>query len=689
MQCEKKKDVLLCLMNGIPHRTKYPTSVRNFAIGLHSHSVRGYEYVREVFDKTLPHPHTVRHWYSNSDIDAEHGVNEYSLNVLKKKVEEKHANGKKLFLSLLFDEMSIKTLIQLAEHGMIGFENFDGIDPKTAKPATNVIVYMVSAVNDNFQFPFMYYFITNLDGAQKAHMLVKVSKAIISTGAILISVSFDGMKSNPNMCQLLGANLNVLSPDFKPYIEIDGHRIYVIYDPSHLLKLVRNTLGEKEVIYDVDKNAIKWIYIQMLVKLKDDFDFSLTHKLNKAHLDWKNNMMKVKLAAETLSNSSADSLDFLTNIQHHSFKDAQHTAKYMRIFNDVFDAFNSKPNKFKENPLKRPLSAENADQIFELFERASKYILGLQIRPDKGSRLVDLCSSISKTGFQGWIVSMKSVRAIYEKYVIQDKVLTTIPTMSFSQDHLELFFGRIRAMLGANNNPTCMQFKAAYRRLLANTTLLYSRSGNVQSRSLLTIYNPYSNISYISSRTQRFPNDEGDVSSDDVDNLLLELANIEALESTHKLTDLSNYSISHCANMIEKQILTSDNFGCDLCREVFDENQKLQAPFISSRFERRKPCRDTHLICKSAEHFMKIELLKGHFNLNVLRAAILSSLDPVSLFSRSNFKYHADHKLFLIKFIISEYVRIKGVYMARKKTLDLQQKQVRQRLTKLIHFYNV
>ena len=99
------------------------------------------------------------------------------------------------------------------------------------------------------------------------------------------------MNSNPSMCRLLGANLDVFSPDFKPCIEIDGHQIHIIYDSSHLIKLNRNILAEHEVLYDIDKNSIKWDYIEKLVNAKDNFDFSLTHKLNKTHLDWKNNMM--------------------------------------------------------------------------------------------------------------------------------------------------------------------------------------------------------------------------------------------------------------------------------------------------------------------------------------------------------------------------------------------------------------
>ena len=36
----------------------------------------------------------------------------------------------------------------------------------------------------------------------------------------------------------------------------------------------------------------------------------------------------------------------------------------------------------------------------------------------------------------------------------------------FSQDHLELFFSAVRARGGFNDNPTVLQFKGAYKRLL-------------------------------------------------------------------------------------------------------------------------------------------------------------------------------------------------------------------------------
>ena len=48
----------------------------------------------------------------------------------------------------------------------------------------------------------------------------------------------------------------------------------------------------------------------------------------------------------------------------------------------------------------------------------------------------------------------------------EDPVLKYILTYKMSQDHLELFFGAVRAAGGWNNNPTALQFRSAYKQLM-------------------------------------------------------------------------------------------------------------------------------------------------------------------------------------------------------------------------------
>lgn len=56
--------------------------------------------------------------------------------------------------------------------------------------------------------------------------------------------------------------------------------------------------------------------------------------------------MRVFLAAQVLSNSVANALHFLEfNLQDPAFKNASGTAKFCKIFNDMFDMLNTR-NKF-------------------------------------------------------------------------------------------------------------------------------------------------------------------------------------------------------------------------------------------------------------------------------------------------------------------------------------------------------
>lgn len=685
----EKLNVLHCLRYGITPRQSFPEAVRKFCLSMQFHSPGGYKCLRDFFNNTLPHPSTIRAWYANSDLNIENGLSPYCLNVLKKKVDEKTAQGKKLVVALLFDEVCIKKHVQYTNCGIVGYENYFGTDPSTAKPASSVIVYMVSAVNDNFQLPIAHFFITTLNAEQKVEGLLKVARAIIETGAILCSVTFDGLVSNPSMCNKLGANLNVYADDFKPYMDIDGHQIFVIFDPSHMIKLVRNALAAKKVLFDANSNPIQWEFIRNLVKLKIENNL-IIHKLTLNHINWKSNIMKVEIAVQTLSGSVTNSLNYLEGTGHRSFRNAKFTANYTDIFNDLFDAFNSKANKYKENPLKRPLSAENRDIIFELFHRAIAYISDLKFRESPGERPTNLCLSRSKTGFQGYIVSMRSTMAMYEKFVVEEKLLDSFPTMAISQDYLEIFFGRVRALNGECDNPTSQMFQSAYRKLLANTTVLYSKLGNCKIRDSLSICNPYSNILTISSRKPASLiafNKYSETTPEEIEEVEMKVKNIEMLERKRNLTDdMQDISTSYCASMIEKKVRESEEFDCELCRTVFTENDKLPAASVWSKPE--TPCRSTYDICKQADHFLKLQLFKDNFRANVMCDAIMSNLNIERLYSESDFIIHPDHKLFLIKYIIQEHIRMKGVYFAKKISSELIAERVRRKFRKLIHFRN-
>lgn len=414
-------------------------------------SVRAYETIRTTFDNNLPHPATIRSWYANSDVNCEPGISESCINIIGKYATEKQKMGSDLLVSVCFDEMYIKSYFQWCNTSkeMNGFptygsyavkpdevsENLNELDIDEA--ANQVLVFMVIGINQNLKLPIGYHFIRSLEGEDKRDLITSVIDALIRVNVTVVSITFDGHATNKKMCRLLGANLTLNSKAFKPYfLASNGKRVYIIFDVSHMEKLVRNILGKYGKLIDMDGKMIAWKYFEELVKLRRTEGFALTHKMTEAHIQWRSKKMKVQLAVQTLSKSTADSMQFLLEEEHPKFSDANATIRFTRIFNDLFDIFNSKSSE-NVRPFKRPLCAENRESIFEYFTEAIEYIKGLTIKDDTGA-VSKLITSKQNTGFKGYVINMYSLMGIYDIYIADKRVIESIPTYSLSQ--VEFFF---------------------------------------------------------------------------------------------------------------------------------------------------------------------------------------------------------------------------------------------------------
>ena len=170
--------------------------------------------------------------------------------------------------------------------------------------------------------------------------------------------------------------------------------------------------------------------------------------------------MKVTLAAQTLSSSTADVLEFCRDgLALAEFKNCEGTVKFLRLIDGFFDVLNSR-NKFARG-LKAAIKPGNGEQVMDFLDGAFQYIAAIK---DVAGNLMFMTSK--KTAFVGFLACIKSLKQIYKQHVGEDKPLKYLLTYKLSQDHLELFFGAIRAAGGFNNNPTTRQFVATYKRLL-------------------------------------------------------------------------------------------------------------------------------------------------------------------------------------------------------------------------------
>ena len=71
-------------------------------------------------------------------------------------------------------------------------------------------------------------------------------------------MTFDGPKVNILMSSHLGASVKNLQSEIT--VRDKGEPINILLDPSHMIKLVRNTLGDYKVLKH-EKQEIKWQYV--------------------------------------------------------------------------------------------------------------------------------------------------------------------------------------------------------------------------------------------------------------------------------------------------------------------------------------------------------------------------------------------------------------------------------------------
>jgi len=386
-----------------PTRQQYPPEIRIFASTLQFYSSKAYEYVRKTFSSVLPHISTIRKWFSN--IDGSPGFSAASFQLLEQKVSEGKKNGKPVFLALMLDEMSLRKQIEY-DSKTSSFNGYvdigEGVTEEDPKPATEALVIMVVGINWHFKIPIGYFFIAGLSGSERANLVNISLQKIFETGAITVCLTTDGPSAHLSMMRELGAILNPenMKPFF-PHPSDPSLRVNVLLDLAHMLKLVRNSLATEKIILSPN-GLVKWEFIVKLHNFQEEEGLWAGNKLKKRHIKWEQNKMNVSLAAQTLSTSIADSLDFLReDLKMTDFLQSEATSEFIRIFDSLFDTFNSK-NIFGKK-YKAPLQLQNEHEWMSLWLKAEAYLRSLK-RVD-GSPIL---TSRIRTGFLGFLCGATS-----------------------------------------------------------------------------------------------------------------------------------------------------------------------------------------------------------------------------------------------------------------------------------------
>lgn len=200
---------------------------------------------------------------------------------------------------------------------------------------------MVVAVNGFWKLPVGFFPAKSFTASEKSRLLKIFLDLLKDTNCDVLCITFDGIASNLNMAHILGDSLT--SELYKPYFVYNCRRYNILFDPCHLLKLIRNCFADYKVLYDNLGRKIEFKYIEQLQSLQQSEGLHLANKLSARHIDFKTKKTKVRLAAQLLSRSVGVTIDACNrDLKIPEFQNSEATVEFLLYVNDIFDIFNSK-----------------------------------------------------------------------------------------------------------------------------------------------------------------------------------------------------------------------------------------------------------------------------------------------------------------------------------------------------------
>ena len=674
----------------------YPTQLKSFALTLQFYSARAYDYVRTVFGNCLPHPRTLSTWYQC--VNGNPGFSDDVFAALQARARSSD-NGT-LLCSFMMDEVAIRKQLDfdVSLDKFVGYVDM-GVDleDKAGLPlAHEALVFMIVSLTEHWKVPVAYFLIAGLQGSERANLVKVCIEKLYAVGVVVVSMTFDGCSANLNMASILGASLQMT--DTRPHFEHPCNpdlKISIFLDACHMLKLIRNTLAEKSLLIDDSGNEIKWQYIKSLQELQAVEGLRAGNKLHERHIQWTKQKMKVRLAAQTLSSSVADSLEFCEKeLKLPAFFGCSATVRFIRIIDRLFDTLNSRNPRARN--YKAPLQCQNEHSWRPFLHEAIAYL--------KGLRLVDgqlLSASLRKTGVIGFVADALSAMFLFDSCVKENKFLRYLLTYKFSQDHLELFFAVLRSRGGHNNNPSPLQLKHTWKRLLMHNDVKNISSGNCTALDSCPLLRIRDNLDALQRDTDVDIDSISYLRQSDGLNVDVSFVDHDYLPAFNSLSKFVENVVVYIAGYVVRTL--TRKIHCEPCRvALYSPDDACGAYFALVQQKDRgglvKPSTDVIAVCKSAEHCIRQQTgqsqrpscSNSRVSLNIICQTMCNLVQTSVFASLSDHGMETDplanHQVQLMRSVAQCYVKLRLHHQCKSFTRIVQGENCRSVLGKTILF---
>ena len=579
---------------------------------------------------------------------------------------------------MTIDEMHIMEWVEYVGDRVYGYINLGtsaGMrddDNDSQEKSNGMLVIMAVSLNSHWKVPLGYFAIKSLSGKERANLITLALTQLHDANVKCCSLTFDGEPANIAMTNTLGACLKWDTDKYKPwFMHPNGeYPVYIYPDPSHMLKLVRNTLGEKSPLKDELGRIIDWFHMKELHVVQVNEGLHAANKISKRHINYANeNKMNVRLATQTLSHSVSCSLRMLRDMHGEdtstfkTFKTAQPTADYCDAFNDAFDILNCR-NLLSFKMFKLPLNRKNYEKLNKRASELQHYIEHL-----KAMDGTFMYESQCKCGFVGFLTCLDVIFLIFEQ--VEKWGMSFLLTYKLLQDALENFFSAVRSKGGHNNNPTRRQFEVAYKRLMVHGIIKTSDKSNCILDNLDMLQCTKLK------RKEEPPTDEFHQPTEEED-FLFALMEHDYLSPSWACSKFVMRVLAYIGGFVVRRV--SEIFCCDTCKTFLVAQGKVHELDQQYALIRQKthgkliaPSEDVIHILKSAEKIFRKkihEMKKKDFDHQIISYVLMDVGGWV--FDSPVMKAHfiendplADHRVELIKVIAQRFLKSRKNYEAK------------------------
>ncbi|KAL1489478.1 hypothetical protein ABEB36_014366 [Hypothenemus hampei] len=457
-----------------PRGRRWTVEEKAMALALYKRSPSAYNFLRKLV--ALPSKRTILALLEK--VPFETGINEHIFHHINDCI----STEKDRFVALLFDEIDIKENLQYdKKKGRIyGFEDYGFNVKSRPKHANKALVFMVCGLGDNkWKQPIAYYFSSG--GCSS-----KVIKGVIED-VLLACQNLAKLEVVTTICDMGTPNVKAVSDlgatAQKPFFYFNGKKVFVMFDPPHLLKRTASLFRQYDISIEVEvagqKSRMEARFEDIRTAYKIDcatpMAFRSLHKIKQDHLAPKvKYSMKVNIAAQIMSHSVAAYIYTLTG--HNEFEERViATATFVQQVNDIFDSVNG--NRLRQasdggNLLRCRATAESGHM--EFWAKALEEVQGWEFQRRTKTGLLKSMPPCQK----GWITSLNAIMGIWE--YLKSRGFDSLKTRSLNQDPLENTFGNVRAGCGRADNPTAAQFISSLKTQIINGLSSRPLGGNCE-----------------------------------------------------------------------------------------------------------------------------------------------------------------------------------------------------------------